>query len=108
MAAASSAAKVVLSAVNTANVASKAVSVSSINTLKHSYMCNIELFTNYNFREYFKRKYTREFNTILADFENGKDVGLDYQKLNEELRMIKRQSIINQLYKFDELIVENK
>lgn len=108
MAAASSAAKVVKSTLNAASVPSKAVSVNSINTLKHSYMCNIELFTNYNFREYFKRKYTREFNIMLTDFESGKDVGLNFQKLNDELRMIKRQSIINQLYKFDELIVEDK
>ncbi|KAL6926496.1 hypothetical protein ACO0SA_001810 [Hanseniaspora valbyensis] len=110
MAASSSAAKAVSSAINasTASVASKNISLNSINTLKQSYMSNIELFTNYNFREYFKRKYNREFDNLLTNFNNQKDISTDYSKLTEELRMIKRQSIINQLYKFDELIVEDK
>lgn len=100
--------KASLNAAAAASLSPKPVSAASIATLKNAYMSNIELFTNYNFREYFKRKYTREFETLQSNYNSEQDVARDFAKLTEELRMIKRQSIINQLYKFDELIVEEK
>lgn len=95
----------VKSALNT----SKQLSQQSISALNASYMNNIQLFTNYNFREYFKRKYQREFEKLNTEFAtNDANAISHYQQLTEELRLVKRQTIINQLYKFDELIVEQK
>ncbi|GMM39670.1 hypothetical protein FOG51_00154 [Hanseniaspora uvarum] len=88
---------------------SKHLNEQTISSLKASYMNNIQLFTNYNFREYFKRKYSKEFDTLHKEFiANDASAVNHYYKLTEELRLIKRQTIINQLYKFDELIVESK
>ncbi|XBW35802.1 hypothetical protein QEN19_001375 [Hanseniaspora menglaensis] len=109
MSSSSAAVKAVKTSINVASaVSSQTVSAASIASLKNAYMTNINLFTNYNFREYFKRKYNKEFESLNENFNKNQDIRAEYEKLNQELRMIKRQSIINQLYKFDELIVESK
>lgn len=66
---------------------------------------NANRFNDYNFRQYFLRKARTEFraNKDVADAKVLDALISDAQK---DLGVLKRQSIISQLYTFDKLVVE--
>lgn len=66
---------------------------------------NSKHFTNYNFREYFLRKSRLEFkqNMNLTDPKKIQDM---FATANNELSVLKRQSIVSQLYTFDKTVIE--
>ncbi|CCE94085.1 Isd11p TDEL_0H02260 [Torulaspora delbrueckii] len=73
--------------------------------LYKQFMKNARQFNDYNFREYFIRR-------ARIGFKENKDVH-DSQKLNtlfkeaqRDLGVLKRQSVLSQMYTFDKLVVE--
>lgn len=60
-------------------------------------------FDYYNFREYFLRKTRRDFRKIR---EVKGDNTKFYEASKAELGVLKRQSMISQMYPFDQLVVE--
>ncbi|CCE62281.1 hypothetical protein TPHA_0C01250 [Tetrapisispora phaffii CBS 4417] len=66
---------------------------------------NSRLFNDYNFREFFLRRSRESFkaNKHLNDSQAIIDC---YNRGLEDLSVLKRQSIISQLYTFDKLVVE--
>lgn len=66
---------------------------------------NANQFSNYNFREYFLRKARTEFKANKALTDAAKIESL-FQGAQRDLGVLKRQSIISQMYTFDKLVVE--
>lgn len=73
--------------------------------LYKQFMRNARQFNDYNFREYFIRR-------ARIGFKENRDVQ-DSQKLNtlfkdaqRDLGVLKRQSVLSQMYTFDKLVVE--
>ncbi|KAK1494269.1 complex 1 protein [Colletotrichum cuscutae] len=64
-----------------------------------------EQFATYNFREYAKRR-TRDAFREHQKVEDPRQVQELIQKGIKELEKLKRQTIVNQFYKFDRLVVE--
>lgn len=65
---------------------------------------NANRFNDYNFKQYFLRKARTEFKANKdADASKIEALLMDAQK---DLGVLKRQSIISQMYTFDKLVVE--
>ena len=81
-------------------------------TLYRDYLRTAGSFTNYNFKNYFLRKAKRDFRNYRQQAVSGstKESGLSqldtFNKLRTELAVLKRQSVVSQLYTFDKLVVE--
>ncbi|KAF8476142.1 hypothetical protein BDZ91DRAFT_208254 [Kalaharituber pfeilii] len=64
-------------------------------------------FANYNFREYGKRR-TRDAFRKNRDVQDPTAIQELIQKGQDELRMLKRQTVISQFYQLDRLVVEGQ
>lgn len=73
--------------------------------LYKQFIKNAKLFNDYNFREYFLRRARADFKQHIAVQDTTKLSEL-YHDGQLNLAMLKRQSIISQLYTFDKLVVE--
>ncbi|KAL6940590.1 hypothetical protein ACO0QE_004498 [Hanseniaspora vineae] len=80
--------------------------------LYRDYLRTAGSFTNYNFKNYFLRKAKRDFRNYKqkALSNSADDAGFNqldtFSKLRTELAVLKRQSVVSQLYTFDKLVVE--
>lgn len=81
------------------------VSKSQVLGLYKQIIKNASRFNDYNFKQYFLRKARTEFkaNKGVADAAQIEALVKDAQK---DLGVLKRQSIISQMYTFDKLVVE--
>ncbi|AET39430.1 Isd11p Ecym_4375 [Eremothecium cymbalariae DBVPG len=72
--------------------------------LYRDFIRNSRQFTNYNFREYFLRKSRETF----RQFKNAGDPEVQalWKQAQTDIGMLKRQSMISQMYTFDKLVVE--
>ncbi|ODV61330.1 Isd11p ASCRUDRAFT_33882 [Ascoidea rubescens DSM 1968] len=76
-----------------------------IQHLYHLFLKTSKAFSNYNFREYFLRKAKHDFeqrNKLTED----KDIINSYNQALKDYAVLKRQSAISQMYKFDQNVVE--
>lgn len=63
-------------------------------------------FENYNFREYFLRKTKYEFQKNKG-LKDQSEIEKAYQTALKEYEVLKRQSQISQMYKFEKSVLEN-
>ncbi|CCK72754.1 Isd11p KNAG_0L01340 [Huiozyma naganishii CBS 8797] len=66
---------------------------------------NANQFTNYNFREYFLRR-TRNTFKQNKTVEDPARLAALFGEARAELKVLKRQSVISQMYTFDKTVVE--
>lgn len=73
--------------------------------LYKQFIKNANQFNDYNFREYFLRRARSSFkeNKVIEDANKLNSLFSDAQR---DLGVLKRQSIISQMYTFDKLVVE--
>lgn len=78
---------------------------SQVLSLYRQFIRNANNFSNYNYRNYFLRKAKTSFrqNKTLEDV---KELNEAWNKAQRELGVLKRQSVISQMYTFDKLVVE--
>ncbi|KAH3902782.1 related to Protein ISD11 [Saccharomycodes ludwigii] len=74
--------------------------------LYRQYIRTAKDFTSYNFREYFLRKARRDFRLYKDQIKTEEDALAKFNMIREELAILKRQSIISEMYTFDKLVVE--
>lgn len=79
-----------------------AYSKEKVLTIYRSLLRNSYKFDHYNFREYFLRKTKEEFRKHQLIPDNSTLI----EKALQDLAVLKRQSIISNMYHFDKLVVE--
>ncbi|AMD20651.1 HDL093Wp [Eremothecium sinecaudum] len=77
----------------------------SILSLYREFLRNSKQLNNYNFREYFLRRSKHTFRE-LAQKEDKVNIKEQFEQLQRELAVLKRQRTISQMYTFDKLVVE--
>lgn len=73
--------------------------------LYRQFVKNANNFNNYNFREYFLRKARTTFKES-KQLQDSTKVNAAWEEAQRELGVLKRQSVISQMYTFDKLVVE--
>ncbi|SCU78339.1 LAFA_0A06128g1_1 [Lachancea sp. 'fantastica'] len=66
---------------------------------------NANGFNNYNFKNYFLRKARTQFHNT-KDLKDPETIQQAYDLATHELGVLKRQSVISQMYTFDKQVVE--
>ncbi|CEP63472.1 Isd11p LALA0_S08e03246g [Lachancea lanzarotensis] len=66
---------------------------------------NANGFNNYNFKNYFLRKARTQFRET-KDLQDPETIQQAYRTAKQELGVLKRQSVISQMYTFDKQVVE--
>ncbi|CAI4060192.1 hypothetical protein SKDZ_05G1230 [Saccharomyces kudriavzevii ZP591] len=74
-------------------------------SLYKQFIRNSNQFNNYNFREYFLSKTRNTFRENMNQEDPKVLVNL-FKEAKNELGVLKRQSVISQMYTFDRLVVE--
>ncbi|KAL1963760.1 hypothetical protein VTN77DRAFT_7826 [Rasamsonia byssochlamydoides] len=78
-----------------------------VRSLFRSLLRQSSQFTNYNFREYARRRTRDAFREHQKETEERKIQELIQEGL-KNLRMMKRQTVISQFYQLDKLVVEGQ
>ncbi|KAF7717296.1 Complex 1 LYR family protein [Penicillium ucsense] len=78
-----------------------------VRSLFRSLMRQSSQFSNYNFREYARRKTRDSFREHKAETEERRIQELIQDGL-QNLRLLKRQTVISQFYQMDKLVVEGQ
>ncbi|EDO16138.1 hypothetical protein Kpol_1070p21 [Vanderwaltozyma polyspora DSM 70294] len=84
---------------------SAAPSRGQVLNLYKQFIKNANQFNNYNFKEYFLRR-SRESFRANSKIQDPVELAKVYRDAQFDLAVLKRQSIISQLYTFDKLVVE--
>ncbi|EJS44060.1 YER048W-A [Saccharomyces arboricola H-6] len=74
-------------------------------SLYKQFIKNANQFNNYNFREYFLSRTRSTFRKNIKQ-EDPKVLMNLFREAKSELGVLKRQSVISQMYTFDRLVVE--
>lgn len=73
--------------------------------LYKQFVKNAKQFSDYNFREYFLRRTRSGFKENMSVRDPVK-LAAAYEEAQKNLGVLKRQSVISQMYTFDKLVVE--
>lgn len=73
--------------------------------LYKQFVKNAKQFSDYNFREYFLRR-TRSGFKENKSIQDPAKLAAAYENALKDLGVLKRQSVISQMYTFDKLVVE--
>ncbi|KAH9927951.1 uncharacterized protein BXZ73DRAFT_48731 [Epithele typhae] len=79
----------------------------SVLNLYHSMLRTSQSFTSYNFRTYFVRRTKSTFREIHNESDPAK-LAAFYAEKSQELAVLKRSAIVNQLYGGRRLVVEDQ
>ena len=78
---------------------------SQVLSLYKQFVKNAKQFNDYNFREYFLRRARFDFKQNAA-IQDPARLAAIYAEAQRNLGVLKRQSVISQMYTFDKLVVE--
>ncbi|QLQ80558.1 hypothetical protein HG537_0D05590 [Torulaspora globosa] len=78
---------------------------SQVLSLYKQFVKNAKQFNDYNFREYFLRRARFDFKQN-AKIHDPTRLAAIYEEAQKNLGVLKRQSVISQMYTFDKLVVE--
>ncbi|KAH3679804.1 hypothetical protein WICPIJ_008513 [Wickerhamomyces pijperi] len=84
---------------------STAPSTTQVLSLYREFLRNATKFNNYNFKNYFIRRSRDAFNSGKT-LKTQEEITNAYTKAQQELEVLKRQSLISRLYSFEKLVVE--